>query len=295
LRKVLLSNASNVTLPEGPPSIDELANMSAGVLQGFFGKGFEVDLNFTGNTSIGLSHSTEKAADHEGRLVHANGLEVHIDLHRCIARNIDYFRSVLRGLLQEIAAHDVGMKFSTAIMVPIAGLPDALRRCGLSEEDEEMLLGAGLSARGLHAGMVLPSQEHGNDLVGDRAAQLFEKAVHDWAAEDWFTLGQDLGKMLQGLLLSTLPSLYSIDGTGRLRHQLVGLSESRVHESLASHLGAATQAVLAMPILAVAAAAVVRYRGQGAAVADGCVQVDIEEAVMPMLDIDGAATSSRDK
>jgi hypothetical protein len=276
LRKVLLSNTSNVTLPEGPPTLDELANMSVGVLQGFFGRGFELDVNYTGNIS------TDK------KNINANGLEVHIDLHRCIARNIAYFRSVTRSLIEGIAAQDSGVMPSGAICLEaMAGLPDALRRCGLSKEDEEMLLGAALTAsQHTSVGVGFPSRERGNDLLsGDRAAQLFEKAVHDWAAQDWYTLGQDLGKMMQGLMLSIMPNLYSIDGTGRLRHQLVGLSDGshsgRVYRRLSSHLG-----LVAAVALTVTLAVAVRYRGQRAAVAEG----DIEEAAKPILDIGSTAT-----
>merc|ERR1740127_430640 len=49
LRKVLLSNSTDASLPEGLPKADVLANVTEGLVEGFFGQGMALDVMLRGN------------------------------------------------------------------------------------------------------------------------------------------------------------------------------------------------------------------------------------------------------
>jgi len=235
VRKVLLSKATEPMLPEGAPSEQELVKMSAGIIQGFFGKGFELIITSDAKLvtepqePVGEEWSflTEPNAAAAPKAPEPERVNLHIDLHKCVKDNLKYFQSATYGTSFYFAQLESNLQDSGELNVPamltatLQALPQMLRTCGISEKQQEMLVDSLFALNQIHIALQVtkPPEMNFNKTV----AQL-QKAADDWKALDWFALGKDLGRMLLGLVLQTYPQEYSVDDTGALRKQLLGLS-----------------------------------------------------------------------
>jgi len=219
LRKVLLSRALPPMLPEGAPTEEELERMSAGVIQGFFGKGFAVDI--TSDAEVASEPAEPNARK-------AEPLDLHIDLHKCVKKNLKYFQSATLGTSFYFAQTQFADEQAGSGILPsfltttLAELPNMLRICGVTDEQQEMLVDSLLALDQLHVHFQLPAAAQDADF--DETVKQLKRAADDWKALDWFALGKDLGKMLQGLVLQVFPQQYAVDDAGALRKRLLGLA-----------------------------------------------------------------------
>merc|ERR1712137_1420890 len=114
-RKILLSKSNVPNLPEFSPSLHQLVNMSAGITQGFFGRGFSIDITsdkkivtMTVEETSGwdldddTDGPTQSKPDDEGKM-----LKLHVDMHKCVKRNREFFSSAVFGVLYFFAEQDV--------------------------------------------------------------------------------------------------------------------------------------------------------------------------------------------
>jgi len=210
LRKVLLSHSTNSSLPEGLPGKAVIANVTAGVLRGFFGEGFALDLH------------TKPGYD-----------PIHIDLHNCIGRNLMFFQSVWGATMffygQKAAQGGDGQAkkkkpkqdsthWGAALALTMMQFPTALRRCNIGSEEEHMLMDSIRAlGRGFHYNLEVPS---GTALTEDQMAKAMAQTVRDWAQMKWYTFGLDLGKLLQAMFETVYSQQYTVDSTGSLRKRL---------------------------------------------------------------------------
>jgi hypothetical protein len=246
LRKVLLSQSVAAELPEGPPEALVLANVSAGMLRGFFGEGFAVDLE------------SEQGYD-----------PLHIDLHECVGRNIPFFQSMWAATMvfygkkasqtqePDVVKTDVRKKpgsWAGALALAMLQIPTALRRCGLGSEQKEMLMNAIKTlGAGMHHHVDMPSAESVSkkDIATEMA-----KTVKEWAHHDWYTFGFDLGRLLQDMFVTVYSMKYSVDGTGTLRKHLIVEAASARSPMLQGSVGKLLNALPAVPLAAVPLAVV---------------------------------------
>jgi len=246
LRKVLLSQSAPAELPEGHPNAFVLANVSAGILRGFFGEGFAVDF---------------EAGD---------GYDpIHVDLHDCVGRNIPFFQSMWAATMvfygkkasqtedPEAVKTDVKKKhgsWATALALAMFQIPTALRRCGLGDEQKEMLLN---SIKHLGSGMnhtlKMPSVEmpSAQSVSKKDIATAMAKTVKEWAHHEWYKFGFDLGRLLQHMFVAVYSTKYSVDGTGTLRKRLIAEAASAGSPMLQGSAGQLLSALPAVPLAAV--------------------------------------------
>merc|ERR1712129_409486 len=241
LRKVVLSQSASAELPEGPPEAFVLANVSAGILRGFFGEGFAVDLE------------AEEGYD-----------PIHIDLHDCVGRNIPFFQSLWTATMffygqkasqtedPEAVKIDVKKKpgsWATPLALAMFQIPTALRRCGLGSEQKEMLLNSIKTlGSGMHHTVEMPSAESVSKK--DMATEM-AKTVKEWAHHDWYKFGFDLGRLLQDMFVAVYSTKYSVDGTGTLRKRLIAEAASARSPMLQGSAGQFLNALPAVPLAAV--------------------------------------------
>jgi len=241
LRKVLLSQSVAAELPEGPPTAFVLANVSAGMLRGFFGKGFAVDLE------------SEEGYD-----------PVHVDLHQCVGSNMPLFQSMFASTMffygkktsqaeePEAVRTDVRKKpgeWAPALALAMLQIPTALRRCGIGSGQEEMLKNSiKMLGAGTHASFHIPSADSvaKKDIATDMA-----KTIKEWAHHDWYAFGFDLGKMLQDMFVTVYSMKYSVDSTGTLRKHLIAEVSSAGSPLLQGGAGRLLSALPAVPLAAV--------------------------------------------
>ena len=240
LRKVLLSQSASGELPEGPPDGFVLANISAGILRGFFGEGFAVDI---------------KAED---------GYDpIHVDLHACIARNTPFFQSMLTATMfffgqkasqtQDPQAVKTAVEkkpgsWATPLALAMFQIPTALRRCGLGSEQKEMLMNAIKTlGAGMHHHVDMPSAESVSKK--DMATEM-AKTVKEWAHHDWYNFGFDLGRLLQDMFVAVYSTKYSVDGTGTLRKRLIAEVASAKSPMLQGSTGQLLRVLSAVPLVA---------------------------------------------
>jgi len=240
LRKVLLSQSVSRDLPEGPPEAFVLANVSAGILRGFFGEGFAVDLE------------AEEGYD-----------PIHVDLHDCVGKNIPFFQSMWAATMffygkkasqtedPEAVKTDVNKKpgsWATALALAMLQIPTALRRCGLGPEQKEMLLNSIKTlGSGMHHSVDMPSAESVSKK--DMATEM-AKTVKEWAHHDWYKFGYDLGRLLQDMFVAVYSTKYAVDGTGTLRKRLIAEAASTRSPMLQGGPGHLLDALPAVPIVA---------------------------------------------
>jgi len=258
-RKVLLSSASAPELPEGDLTLPQIVNMSAGMLEGFFGKGFELDVTSTKKLAAMPAMSLETLLADDGAASQkpvAKRLDLHIDLHTCVKRNLPLFQSVLAVVTRLFAVQDAAPvpNVQALGMMVLGELPKALKRCGVDSEEEQMLMEAVEALDQLRLRVRMP---HGTELSIDHAAEVLKQAVKDWSQLRWFALGKDLGQMLREAVVTAYSGLYTVDNTGRLRRQLLGLSA--VSKEAASHrFATAAPLLLSCALLVAMAVAIMR-------------------------------------
>lgn len=226
-RKVLLTG-DGASLPEGPPSAKEMSKLSTGLLEGFFGRGFKLDLSgeYFPDEPVEAVLDEDEA---ERALDHGEPLRLHIDLHKCIEKDQKYFEGLMLGVYMLFSQMDLGvltpdqMLAMPGLMINgLKGLPRALERCGMGPKPGEMLLDALQAAASDHLSLNVsaPSQASRQQ---ESVSQLADEAAKDWQHLEYFHLGEDLGKIMREMVFQGFPELYSVDElSGRLQRRLPG-------------------------------------------------------------------------
>jgi len=211
MRKVLLSNMPESQLPEGMYGKGELANTTAGMLMGFLGKGTEMNIRL------------EKDKWHP----------VHIDVHTCVKENTPLFQMVWASTMFAFARKASGAdsmqseglstttgkaQFGALLGMTMMDIPNALRRCGISEEHELMIIDS-LSSMGKGMAVQLKMRHHGK-MTRRGTESVFNQTVADWQNFRWFEFGEGLGQLMRNSALSVYSKKYTVDADGTLRLQL---------------------------------------------------------------------------
>mmetsp|Transcript_61986 Transcript_61986/g.184618 ORF Transcript_61986/g.184618 Transcript_61986/m.184618 type:complete len:495 (+) Transcript_61986:1-1485(+) len=259
MRKVLLSNSSDGTLPEGLPNKTELANVTTGFLNGFFGSGFFLDI-------------TDK-----------DGVPIHIDLHECVSNNLGFFQSIWAATLFAFARKESGggtkakAQFATIVALTMMQVPKALRRCNIGAEQEEALMDS-IKAMGVGVDAHLTTPRMGS-LGKDKVSSQMAAAVNAYTRTKWSDFGEDLGKLFREGALHTLQEKYAVDGRGHFRKRLSALArEARGRGDWRRMLAAAPFALASVSLLLLAAP-LVRGRHRAARnLREGTMRLQVEDS-----------------
>jgi len=221
LRKVFLSHVDKSDLPEGPPDKYLLANVSAGMISGFFGKGSELDVKVNQHKHL-----------------------IHVDLHQCVGDNLIFFQSAWEGIMFLMAQRVAGgpkeqagkqkIMWGTALAFNMMQLPGAMRKCHVSEKEEEMLKDAVRSlGEGVKVHLKLPTATNSTNST-DEVNGAMEVTAKDWDKKDWYTFGTDLGKLLQKMATTQLSRKYIVDDYGVLRERAPATALAFVRRCMAA-------------------------------------------------------------
>lgn len=243
-RKVLLSEISKEGLPEGLPTKEVMANLTAGLVHGLFGEGAALDLKLP---SPGGGNE-----------------DIHVDLHQCVNDNLQFFQSAWSEVMFFMAKKDakviddkVKMQWGTAVAFTMMQAPGALKKCGVSDDQKQMMedaletLGSGMNMSEIGVDVTMPAEQ---PLTKELAATEFAQAAHDWTGKNWYGFGFDIGHML-GQAASNIENKYYIGSDGGLRKRLLGLADARPQAPGSGSLLSLTflAAVVAMPLVGAAA------------------------------------------
>lgn len=213
LRKVLLSNAADSSLPEGLPGKEVLGNVSDGLLRGLFGEGAEVDLKLPGDI------------DHEPTVIH-------VDLHQCVSNNLKFFQAAWSELMFFYAKRAAGVvpekekfEWGTAVGLTMLKVPDVMKKCSLGPTEQEALEDAikGLATGGAGIRFSYKPPE-GSEVSKSMLENHMAITVKDWAKMHWNDFGTDLGHLLQEMAVTVYNQKYMVDDHGVLRRRILDLS-----------------------------------------------------------------------
>jgi len=232
MRKVFLCDADGAGMPEGKPDEEVVANVTEGLLQGFFGEGSQLVLKLPGSEQIP------------------------IDLHSCISQNLGFFTSVWSEVMFLYAKKVAGAKpkeqleWSTAVAFTMMQLPKALERCSLGPEEQQMLEDAitGLASgnQGLGYHLRLPRTK---PVSNDQLEEHLAVTVKAWAEKRWMTFGEDMGRLLQEMVITVFARKYSVGTNGLLqKNQLWEEAERRSSNAPYLALCAACAAVFGLAV-----------------------------------------------
>jgi len=213
LRKVLLSNTADSSLPEGLPGKEVLANVSNGLLRGLFGEGAELDLKLPGDI------------DHVPTVIQ-------VDLHRCVSDNLKFFQEAWAEVMFFYAKHAAGavaeqdkLQWATAVGFTMLQVPDVMTKCSLGTAEQEALEDA---VKGLASGGAGISFDYkapsGSEVSKDLLENHMAITVKDWAKMRWKNFGIDLGHLLQEMAVTVYDQKYVVDNRGILRQRILDLS-----------------------------------------------------------------------
>lgn len=211
-RKVLLSNS---TAQKPAADAKAVQATSRGIIEGFFGGAAPLLL---ASADVGRGHGP------------AGAVSMEVDTDACVAGNDDFFRDIWEGtwiFFAQLATESwqqnrtkghasPGNCWQGLLAVALIKMPGALRRCGLSQDQEAMLLRSLKALQGLELRLDAQGQTLDNKEVSVNLLQ----TVEDWQARRWREFGKDLGKLLQELVILVFPQEYTTDYSGRLQRQL---------------------------------------------------------------------------
>jgi len=246
LRKVFLSHEKGI-VPEAVLTKEVMASVAQGLVKGFFGKGFTMNVKLDKDPMDPL----------------------HIDIEDCIASNMVFFQEVFSSVmylyssevqgeavhegvitdkqLQQGSAYDdeeeAGIqkgRFGTAVALAMMQMPDALQKCGLGKDQASMLIDSVKNfGEGMAVTVATPNVLPSNKVLMDN----LQKTLDDWSSLAWYEFGYDVGTLLQELLLALFPQEYSFDEGGVLRKELL------IGETMATRLVGGGRALLVVPAL----------------------------------------------
>jgi len=212
MRKLFLSNNTNGNLPEGLPDDKQIANLTSGFLQGFFGKGTFLNVHLAKDPNNPLN----------------------VDMHNCVQKNVAFFQQIWGAgafLFEQKAAgvsstpsqggldSDAGrIQFGTTLAFTMMEMPSAMSKCGISSEQQSMIMDA---VKSMGAGVSTKVQLPGMNVSKTQLTDDFAALMKEWSAGHWFEAGTNLGALMQESAVKFYPMKYSIDANGFLRRQLL--------------------------------------------------------------------------
>lgn len=108
-------------------------------------------------------------------------------------------------------------QFGALLGFTMMGIPPALRKCGVSEQQELMILDSLSSmGKGMSMKFRMPKGHMGKREVGT----IFNATITDWSAFRWFDFGQGLGLVCLGS---------DLGGDGRGRRRSAGVARTCVY------------------------------------------------------------------
>jgi len=249
-RKVLLSKAKPHDLE---PTPEMLEDMSIGLVKGFFGPSTVLTISsdtpnypntqatlpaaqaqqgISGGLgappSLPITGPTPAATVAVGMQGPPVFLDLKINLHQCVSENMNFFQSVwttaylfFAQASEENPSKDEVNQMQGSLGVMLMGLPGALQRCKITSQQSEMLVN---SVKALKFNVAMPHSA-GADVSMD-----LEKAVRDWTAQHWKLFGEDIGRLIQQMVLEIFPQEYSIDSARNLR-KITKLSSTQFRSS----------------------------------------------------------------
>uniref|UniRef100_A0A7S2IZE9 Uncharacterized protein n=1 Tax=Zooxanthella nutricula TaxID=1333877 RepID=A0A7S2IZE9_9DINO len=210
LRKVFLSHNSGRNLPEGLPGQLQIANVTAGMLTGFFGRGTTLDVGFA----------------------HKPGEHVHVDMHNCVSKNLRFFQQIWGTTMYLFAQKASGadsmhtapvgsakgqFQLGTQLAFSMMEMPQAMAKCNINPEQRSMIMDSVKSfGRGMDLKFGLPDGK----VSKQQFTQDFAQTVKDWSDLKWYDFGNGLGHLMQESLVSFFPQKYNVGQDGILRQQL---------------------------------------------------------------------------
>lgn len=225
LRKLLLSKATVGFSLEGDQGEYMMMNLTTGFLEGFFGKGFTIEVTSDGDPKRPM----------------------HIDIKKCIKANMPLFEQLgsMAFLVYKEATKEDGLLDHTkhkgnkekeeddegglgsGLFTFAMQLPEAMQRCGIDEKHQGMLTASVLA---LGAGMHVSLQTPNKKASASEASGNMDQAIQDWKKLDWHAFGLDLGAWLQDMVMNMFPEKYAVGDAGLMQQ----LSALRGHDR---HLG----------------------------------------------------------
>jgi len=210
LRKVFLSKNGGSTLPEGMPGNVELANVTAGMLKGFFGKGTTLNLKFAKDPSANTQ----------------------VDMHSCVSKNLGFFQQIWGTTMYLFAQKASGadsmhsapvgstkgqFQLGTQLMFSMMEMPQAMAKCNIDPEQRSMIMD---SVKSFGHGMGMKFGLPNNEVSKQQFTQDFAQTVKDWSNFKWYEFGNGLGHLMQESVVSFFPQKYNVGQDGLLRQQL---------------------------------------------------------------------------
>jgi len=122
-------------------------------------------------------------------------------------------------------------RWQNLLSVAFAEMSGALRRCGLNEEQSAMLYKSLISLKSFHFRMdVTRARLHNSEISVD-----LQQAVKEWSKKRWYKFGEDLGKLLQQMVLVAFPKMHSADCLEKRRNLLLSFSMKKLQGGLGKH------------------------------------------------------------
>eukprot|EP00446_Apocalathium_sp_SHHI-4_P064860 CAMPEP_0177524032 /NCGR_PEP_ID=MMETSP0369-20130122/49734_1 /TAXON_ID=447022 ORGANISM="Scrippsiella hangoei-like, Strain SHHI-4" /NCGR_SAMPLE_ID=MMETSP0369 /ASSEMBLY_ACC=CAM_ASM_000364 /LENGTH=353 /DNA_ID=CAMNT_0019003963 /DNA_START=13 /DNA_END=1074 /DNA_ORIENTATION=+ len=209
MRKLFLSNKTNGNMPEAMPGDKEIGNLTSGFLQGFFGKGTYLNVNLAKDPNNPLR----------------------IDMQQCVQQNVPFFQQIWGAGMFLFAQKAVGVsptpsstsnagriQFGTTLAFTMMEMPSAMGKCGISSEQQSMIMDA---VKSMGTGVNTKVQLPGATVTRDQMTTDFASVMREWSAGHWFATGGQLGKLMQESAVAFYPQKYSIDANGFLHNQLL--------------------------------------------------------------------------
>lgn len=230
LRKILLSRNSGtaaMVLPEGMQKQEVGTAIVDGVVDGMFVTGTTIDIKNAANPNI----------------------NIHIDLHKCFAKEAKYFSAAMnalylavaqittnieqwqlnqKGIKTQYAGQSGGVISQGATGLPglqmdwmdrlsgvMMNVPVLMARCGFSPAQEAMMKQALKTMKTNEFTFNIPGPKD-RVQAGNMAAVKFSEAAEEWKVGHYKDFGFLLGGLMRDLLLTIFPQKYGIDKNGQL-------------------------------------------------------------------------------
>jgi hypothetical protein len=215
LRKMLLSTATNGTrLPEGIPDEVIIQQCTDGLMRGFFVQQSAMEITDTAHPDI----------------------DVHVNLHQCIAGNSAFFKELWLAAWDLIAQLSLNAEqhgfagvvdtfqqqqqqqtpgqpnWTGELMIAMMQFPMALSRCNVSAEQQTMFTEAIQSLGDLKLHFTFPNDH----IQATKGTEEMAAAVEAWTKFNFEDFGFELGKLFREMVMLGFPQKYSVDSSGRL-------------------------------------------------------------------------------
>merc|ERR1712187_602710 len=156
--------------------------------------------------------------------------EVSVDLHQCIEGNMELFGNAwepVAGLGEQfMEGHCTGKVRSLCMSlwtVVLTDLQQALRTCGFTPAQENILLHSMWAGKSVHTQLSLPDEQA---TVRDMPMTM-ASAMEDYKYGHYTRFGEALGNLCREMVVVSFPQQGEFDSDGRLREKLQAMQKSK--------------------------------------------------------------------